>query len=260
MRIRVAIAVGLLLATQTAIALAQRTGDRARLVFTISGSYINGKGLWTQPESFEVDVGQTDIVLGRSIQSTIGAALGATYYPRDKLGFTVEGYLLGLGFDDACRVTFTEANDAVATACANIDDQEKSAAAAAFSVGAIYRIASRDWISPFARASAGLLFTNQSSIVVSGTTSEGALLPIYEDDNRSRVRPAFGLGVGASMVLSRGYHLRWEVRDNILGVERVTGPVSTIGLEPPHETDYKHLFSVLIGIDVILERQRGRRY
>ena len=260
MRIRVAVAVGFLLATQTAIALAQRTGDRARLVFTISGSYINGKGLWTQPESFDFGAGRTDILLSRSVQSTIGAALGATYYPKDKLGLTVEGYLLGLGFDDACRVTFVEVSGEVASACADIDEQEKSAAAAAFSVGAIYRIASREWISPFVRASAGLLFTNQSSIVVSGITTEGALLPIYEDDGRGQVRPALALGVGASMVLSRGYHLRWEVRDNILGLERVTGPVSVIGQEPPHETDYKHLFSMLIGIDIVLERQRGRRY
>jgi hypothetical protein len=62
------------------------------------------------------------------------------------------------------------------------------------------------------------------------------------------------------MVLSKGYHIRWEVRDNILGVRRVTGPVATPGQIPPHETTYKHLFSVLIGMDIILERQRGRRY
>jgi hypothetical protein len=40
----------------------------------------------------------------------------------------------------------------------------------------------------------------------------------------------------------------------------VTGPVALVTQIPPHETTYKHLFSVLIGIDVILERQRGRRY
>ena len=101
---------------------------------------------------------------------------------------------------------------------------------------------------------------NQSSILTQGATGTGALLTIFEDEARTRVRPALGLGLGATMVLSRGYHLRWEVRDNIVGIERVTGPVEQVTLIPPHETEYKHLFSVFIGLDVILERQRGRRY
>ena len=62
------------------------------------------------------------------------------------------------------------------------------------------------------------------------------------------------------VVLSRGYHLRWEVRDNIVGVEEVTGAVTTVGTVPPHETNFEHVWSVLIGLDVILERQKGRRY
>jgi hypothetical protein len=60
--------------------------------------------------------------------------------------------------------------------------------------------------------------------------------------------------------LGRAYHLRWEVRDNIVGIERVSGPTPAPRMEPPHDRIYKHLFSVLIGIDVILERSRGRRY
>jgi hypothetical protein len=101
---------------------------------------------------------------------------------------------------------------------------------------------------------------NQSSVLTQGENSAAALLTIYEDEARTRVRPALGLGIGATMVLSRGYHLRWEVRDNIVGVERVTGPVRQVTEIPPHETGYKHLWSFLIGMDVILERQRGRRY
>jgi hypothetical protein len=29
---------------------------------------------------------------------------------------------------------------------------------------------------------------------------------------------------------------------------------------PPHETAYKHILSLNVGLDVILERHRGRRY
>ena len=195
--------------------------------------------------------------------STFGASLGATYYPKDKWGLTAEAFLLGLGYDDACRVTSSgEVSLRVSEVCEDIDQQEKSAAAVAVSVGGIYRIASREFISPFLRAGVGVLFSNQSSILTQGVSisNGGALLVIYDDDARSRVRPAIGLGVGATMVLSRGYHLRWEVRDNIIGVEEVTGAVTTVGSVPPHETKFEHVWSVLIGLDVILERQRGRRY
>jgi len=271
MRIRGAIAVAaLLLATQAVSAAAQATGDRARLVFTVSGAYVDGKGLWTVPnQSFQVSeasgppLNPSTLVLGRNIQNTLGAALSGTYYPGAKVGLTAEAFLMGLGYDDACRVTVDGGSVRLAEVCADIDDQKKSAAAVAVSVGGVFRLASREFISPFARASAGVLFMNQSSILTQGesSTSQGdALLILYDDDARTRVRPAFGLGLGATMMLSRGYHLRWEVRDNIVGVEQVTGPAQQVIQIPPHETAYKHLFSVFIGLDVILERQRGRRY
>jgi hypothetical protein len=114
-------------------------------------------------------------------------------------------------------------------------------------------------ISPFARVSVGLLFSNQSSVLMQGNLGQ-TLFPIYEDSKRTRVTPSLALGLGATTPLSRGYHLRWEVRDNIVGIERVTGAIAQRGFEPPHDRVYKHLFSVLIGIDVILERNRGRRY
>ena len=264
MRIREAIAVGLLLATQTAVSAAQRTGDQARLVFTISGAYIGSKGLWSVPDQLvAIDELPTNIALNRSASSTIGAALGATYYPKDKLGLTGEAFLLGLGYDDGCRVTTPgEVSLRVLEVCQDIDGQDRSAAAVVLSVGGIYRIASREFISPFLRAGVGALFVNQSSIRTQGVSPSngGALLVIYDDDAETRVRPALSFGVGATMVLSRGYHLRWEVRDNIIGVEEVTGPVTTVGAVPPHETNFEHVWSVLIGLDVILERERGRRY
>ena len=68
------------------------------------------------------------------------------------------------------------------------------------------------------------------------------------------------LGVGSTIATSPAYQIRWEVRDNIVGVQRVTGPVELIGGVPPSNTVYKHLFSVMVGLDVVLERHRGRRY
>jgi hypothetical protein len=240
---------------------AQKRGDQATLVFTVSGAYIDGQGLWSVPAQPIQDGAFSDTYdLNRSVKSTFGASLSGTYYPHSKLGLTAEAFLVGLGYDDGCRLATPSQSASNAEICQNIDRQEKSAAAVAVSTGAIFRIASRETISPFARVSAGILFTNQSSVLTEGEDAQKVLLIVYNDEKRTRIRPAFALGVGTTFAINRGYYLRWEVRDNYLGLVKITGATTGANLIPPHETVYKHLLSVQIGLDVILERDRGRRY
>ena len=118
-------------------------------------------------------------------------------------------------------------------------------------------------MSPYARANAGLVFSSQSSIRTIGhfPSPEGQVdLIVYDDDHDSRVEPAFALGAGFTAAIAKGYQLRWEVRDNITGVQKVTSAAPEARTIPPHELVFKHLFSFTIGFDVVLERRRGRRY
>jgi hypothetical protein len=268
MRIRdlAAIAAAVIAAHATPAA-AQRTGDRARLVFTVSGAYTRGAGLWSVPNQPVQQTGADDTLptvdnlsISRSIKNTLSAGVSGTYYRGENVGLTADAFLLGLGFDDSCTVRPPIEIDLNRQICEDIDQQDKSAAAVTLSVGAVFRAFSREAISPFARVSAGLLFSNQSSVLTQGVRDDNVLLTIYEDSKRTRVSPSLTLGVGATTPIGRAYHLRWEVRDNIVGIEAVTGPNSAPRFEPPHERRYKHLLSILIGIDVILERSRGRRY
>jgi hypothetical protein len=203
-----------------------------------------------------------NFAVSRSINGALGASFSGTYFAGEHVGLSADFVLLGLGYDDSCRLLGPAQSLRNAEVCADIDEQEKSAAAVTVSAGANFRFFSREFISPFARINAGLLFSNQSSVLTQGisVSNQGALLTIFEDDKRTRVSPALALGVGATTPIGRAYHLRWEVRDNIVGIEAVTGPSSAPRFVPPHERKYKHLFSFLIGIDVILERNRGRRY
>lgn len=262
MRIRdLAAATAALLAAHATPAAAQRTGDRARLVFTVSGAYIQGRGLWSVPSQPVQDAPFIDnFALSRSIKRTFGAGFSGIYFPGENVGLTGDFVLLGLGYDDSCRLLGPAQSARNAQVCEDIDGQEKSAAAVTVSAGGVFRFFSREFISPFARVNAGLLFSNQSSVLTQGVTNSGVLLTIFEDEKRTRVSPAVALGVGATMPIGRSYHLRWEVRDNIVGIEEVTGSTDAPRFEPPHERVYKHLFSVLVGIDVVLERSRGRRY
>jgi hypothetical protein len=257
---RLAFAAAMLAALPASVE-AQRTGDRAQLVFTVSGAYIQGRGLWTVPtQPVQEPPFVDDFVLSRSIKANFGAGFSGAYFAGEHVGLTADFFLLGLGYDDSCRILGTPESQRNVEICDDIDEQEKSAAAVTVSAGANFRFFSREFISPFARANVGLLFSNQSSVLTQGVSNEGVLLTVFEDEKRTRVSPALALGVGATMPISRSYHLRWEVRDNIVGIEAVTGPTTAPRFEPPHERRYKHMFSVLIGIDVVLERSRGRRY
>ncbi len=261
MRTRGLLVAAALLGVLPSPALAQRTGDEARIIFTVSGAHITGRGLWSVA-SQPVQQGpfSDNLALGRSIRPTLGAGFSGAYFAGQHVGLSADFVLLGLGYEDSCRILGTPVSAQNVQVCNTIDAQERSAAAVTVSVGGNFRFYSREAISPFARANVGLLFSNQSSILTQGVNEQGVLLTIYEDEKRSRVTPSFAIGVGATAAISRGYHLRWEVRDNIVGIEAVTGATAGPRVEPPHERKYKHMFSVLIGIDVVLERSRGRRY
>jgi opacity protein-like surface antigen len=264
MRLRVLVGVATAVLTiQSAPVAAQKTGDQSRLVFTISGAYITGQGLWTIPNQpiFVDGLTPDTLFLSRSIANNFGAGFSASYFKGSHFGLTGDAFLLGLGYEDRCHLASPQLDAQNSRICADIDDQNKSAAAVAISVGAIVRVASREFISPFARVGAGVLFNNQSSVFMSGfDPQDGALHVVYNDDRTTRVRPNFEIGVGTTVAVSRGYHLRFEVRDNFVGVVRVNEPLPNVGAIPPHGTTYRQLWSLLVGVDVILERVRGRRY
>jgi hypothetical protein len=243
---------------------AQATGDQARLIFTVSAGAVGGTGLWSvgaQPLRFTTPA--DTLALGRRIRSTLAVAFGGTYFPGENLGLAVEGFLIGLGFEDSCRLDFSSGSGEVASACQDIQGATKAATAVALSVGPIFRVNSRKLLSPYARGNIGITFSTQSSLRTLGEypTSQGtSTLIVYDDDRESRVTPAFGLGAGFTVAVAKGYQVRWEVRDNIVGVQKVTGPAPQPQVVPPHELEFKHLFSMTIGFDVVLERRRGRRY
>jgi opacity protein-like surface antigen len=268
MRIReAAVAAVALLALSEAPAAAQATRDRPTLVFTISGAYIDGAGIWSVADQPITDLsaggsGLTDhFILARSVKRTLGAAFSATYFKGKHLGLTGEGMLLGLGYDDACELRPPVQSSLNQQRCNSLPALDRSAAAVALSAGVIYRIAPVEFISPFARAGVGLVINNQSPILMVAEDAAGADFTIYDDPQKgTRLRPAFTLGIGTTIAVGRAYHLRWEIRDNILGIQTVTSPSANRGEVPPHKTSYKQLVSLLVGLDVILERRPGRRY
>jgi hypothetical protein len=258
------VAVALMLGTTAPPAWGQATKDQARLVFTISGGVVVGRHLWSvenQPAQFATPA--DTFAIGRRIRSTVVVGFGGAYFPHEHLGLSVEGFLVGLGFEDSCRQVFSSGSGDAATTCQSIQGATKSATAVTLSGGPVFRINSSGLISPYARANLGLVISNQSSLRTIGrfpTALGTAERTIFADDHDSRIAPSLALALGFTAAVAKGYQLRWELRDNIVGVQRVTGTTPQSDLVPPHELTYKHLFSMTIGFDVVLERRRGRRY
>jgi hypothetical protein len=261
-----AISAGLALAALATTARAQ-TRDQARIAFTIMGGYVLPRELWSverQPV-FDAPFASDTFALGRRIRPTVSFGFSGIYFPSDHLGWTGEAYLIGLGFEDRCTLVYASGSGRNQKVCQSIDQGEKAATAVALNGGLVYRVASRAPISPYLRAAAGVLFTTQSSVRMVGqfpSTSTGELadVTIYPDDHDSRVSPTGVLGLGFTSAMGHGYQLRWEVRDNIASVRTVTAATLEDGTPVPTATRFKHLISLNVGFDVVLERRRGRRY
>jgi hypothetical protein len=265
MRVRTLLWVALLLLSGTEVRPAWgQTKDQARLIFTVSGGVVLGRSLWAinaQPVQFITPA--DTFALQRRIRSSLALGFGGTYFAGDHLGLAADGFLIGLGFEDGCRMVFSSGAAEVVSTCQSIQGTTKSATAVGLTAGPIYRFTSRNLFAPYVRANVGVVFSNQSSIRTVGSfnTPDGISdLIVYDDDHESRVEPMLGLGAGVTAAIGPGYQLRWEVRDNITGVQKVTAATPQARVVPPHEVTYKHLFSISIGFDVVLERRRGRRY
>ncbi|HKU59716.1 MAG TPA: hypothetical protein VJQ44_00770 [Gemmatimonadales bacterium] len=263
MRIRIfAAALTGALTTLAGPASAQKTGDQSRLVFTVSGAYVAGTDLWHVPDQ-PVRGGSFNV--GRAITSQAGAQMAATYYKGENLGLTADIFIFELGYADACSQV--RRSDTLNTlGCNDIDESDHSALAAVFTVGGIFRIASREVVSPYVRAGLGIIASNQSSILTSGLALDPknpgppVLIQVYNDDKKSRIGGALNLGVGLTTPISSGFQFRLELRDNILGIEKVDGATPENDFNPAHSVDYKHLVSLIAGVDLVLERNKGRRY
>lgn len=244
---------------------AQRTADQARLSLGLSAGATTGTSLWriTGQPIFTSSIDIDTFNLSRRSRGALAVVFHGTYFPGEHWGFTGEAMLIGLGQEDDCELSFASGSAEAAEICNSINGNDSPGSAVALSLGTLYRIKSHSVISPYARVSAGLVISQNSTIQTDGffTSTEPTRFTVYDDPSRRQVAPVLGLGVGFTAALGRGYQLRWEIRDNIVGLDRVTAPTfGTPNLEPAHKVGYQHVWSVTFGFDVVLERRRGRRY
>ena len=243
---------------------AQKTGDQARLVFTVSGGYAFGRDLWavgSQPVFLD---GLDLYSLERNLKGTWTAELGVTYYRSPNLGFTFDLGFIDIATQDTCDLLSNSGSINNAAVCGSINGASSSALSTSIAAGVILRAASRQVISPYLRVQGGILLVSRGTTELTGyyfnPDQEQVFVPIYPSEGSSSVSAALAVGLGVTIPISRAYHARIEGRANTFGLPVVTGPTDFQGIVPPTDTRYLTQFSILIGIDLVLEKKHGRRY
>jgi hypothetical protein len=253
-----------------AVAVGQ-TRDQARLIINLSAGFVGGQSLWQvrgQP-LYDNLAGQTVIdtlTLSRRIRNSFTLGARGIYFHGDHVGIFGEAFLLGLGFDDSCGRTFATSSGRNAETCSSIDQSETASSAVEIAGGAMYRFASQKAVSPYLRGSLGFVLASRSATLTSGTFnsagagSERVEVNVFPDEGGSKFYLAGGLGAGFTAQIAPSYQIRWEVRDNMVRLPTIAGPTPQDGNPPLLENRIKHLLSIEVGFDVVLERRHGRRY
>ena len=252
--------------------LAQRTGDQAKITLGITGGLVTGGALWsvngqpfTPPGAFVADT----LDLARSLSTSFTFGLTTSYYPGNHLGFTGEIALLGLGSKTSCRITATAGSDSTRDVCNSLGQSNTAATSVGVSVGAAYRIASRQDISPFVSARVGALISEESTVDLRGyflSTDQGTLntqqitVKVFDDPNKNRIDIYGQVTAGFAINAGHGYQIRLEGRDNYVRLPVPLSPSNESTGKFTRGRVGKHLFSVVLGFDIVLEKKRGRRY
>lgn len=245
-----------------------QTGPQPSVVLTILGGVGAGHDLWSlgkQPLNV-IGTGTFDtLALSRSVESSLILGATGTYFINPSLGLHAELSYLGLPLDNTCILLPPEQPDGNEhknqQLCDNVNATAGSGGAIAIFVGATLRAASRRTVSPYLRASVGIINLSRSTVEVAGSYVDAGGIQdraIIADPSPRERSMMLGLAAGFTTPVAEGYQLRLEVRDAVTSLERVV-QATNLG-DPTIDSRTYHHFALVIGFDIVLERARRRRY
>jgi hypothetical protein len=274
-----AVAVALALGACLALPARAQTPDQPNLIFTISGGLLTGGPLWSIPQQLAIASNATGytwdtVSLGRKLRTGFAATLAATYFRSAHLGYSIEAGFFGIGTEAQCSpvVPFHPTTDNVnQKACAYLLGQNLRGDAVGLLGGLVFRFTTGG-AQPYLRAAAGGAILGSSfteavaPVLVSGNGQ--STVWFLADENHKELTWMVSLGAGVMLPLAPGYQLRFEVRDLIVALPYPTGPATDTGAvansnalpQPPIGVKVMNMPTIMIGLDVVLERRRGRRY
>jgi hypothetical protein len=276
---------GLALVVAGAAPARAQTPDQPNLIFTISGGWLTGGNLWKvgqQLAPVQTSTGFTwdTLSLARLLRPGFAATLTATYFRSPHFGYVAEVGFFGIGTEARCTPVGsykTDPDNKNQQACEYLQGENIRGSSAGFLAGFIWR-ATTGGPQPFLRVAAGPAILGSSYVEMAAPVvvqtvdtltglpiaSRGTLFLMTEKTQR-QLGWMVSLGAGAMLPLGPGYQLRFEVRDVIVPLPIAAGPAvpDIAGEHPPFApigTRIMHVPTITIGLDVVLERKRGRRY
>jgi hypothetical protein len=269
--------------------LAAQTPSEPRLYLTLLAGYRVGRSLWSlnnqpfavlvpgtlNPDSAVVaSPGTYDTVdLQRELVPTFVVGASGTYFPGPHLGFQGEiAFLdfLGSGIESRCTIRQAQPpypGDLDPQLCAALDRQTVSTGALSVSFGLVGRLTPGRGVYPYIRANAGLLTRTRGTIEMVAVYPSGdhlATTIVIADPHPVNTALQFTSGVGVAVSMGTGYQLWFEGRDVVAQLDGVTGSADPSGstgvLVPPYSSRLLHNFVFVMGLDVVFEKQRHRRY
>jgi hypothetical protein len=249
-----------------------QTRPEPRLMFSFFGGITTGSTLFDIPvqplcvTDFQLNcLDQYDtLALRRSITSAPTVGMNATLYGSSNFGLTAEVVYIGLRTDDTCQLLFEHSSPGAFNrqVCNDITQRARTVSNVGITLGGAFRLASRSAVSPYVRLQGGIGIRSLSIVQMTGRFSSGGGTlerPVILDDTDTAVKPRFVGALGVMFGLGGGYQIRAELRDQLLRLERPTGPADELA-RVNKEGFWSHTPSLVFGIDILLEQKRGRRY
>jgi hypothetical protein len=213
------------------------------------------------------------VALGRDLQRSVVATLGATYFRSPHFGYSLEAGFFGIDTRSRCRPLgpyYPTGDQQNAQACSYLQGRVIRGDAVGLLGGFVWRVKSRGF-QPFVRAAVGPAVLGASYVEEAAPVLvNGAPTTIYflADQNHPELTWMVSLGVGAMVPLSPGYQLHVELRNLIVALPRPTAAATDTGEiaadqvlpQPPIGMRVMQLPTLTVGLDVVLERKRGHRY
>ena len=279
-RVRGSVLVAAALAALASRAPAQAP-DRPLLILSMGAGYVTGGGIWRLDRQLAgVSTGDLDsLTLSRRFRPGFTVGVGATLFRSPRFASTLEISFLGLTTESRCvslgPVASPYAFDSQhinQQACEDIQGKSIPTNAAAFQLGGTWRIVTRGLVQPYVRLVGGFAVLGGSFIEASGRVflqgeidsldSQTRTRVFLADQNRRETTLLATLAAGVTLETAPGYRLRFEARDIVTRIPTVTGPGNHVQLEPFAQVGSRtvHLLALTVALDLVLERQRTRRY
>ena len=268
----------LVLAVLAGPATAQSPED-PRLVFTTFAGYVGSGSLWQlnrQPAAVTGGAWDT-LTLGRDFKPGFALGLGIQLFRSPHVGYALEIAFLGTTTESRCRPIGSYAFDSEHVnrqACENIQGTSQRTNAVAVQGGVIWRARTQGAVQPYLRAAAGFGILGGSFVETRGTVALSGVIDttgpplvsrvFLDEKERTEFTWEATLAAGTTLEMAPGYNLRFELRDLIFSAPVVTGPANALDMVFPAVAQVGrkmvHLPTLSVGFDIVLERQRRRRY